>query len=145
MSAVRSLSGVNRTWRGHRQTDANDPSTKSLRDSGDSGLVLSAVRKGEIVGSGGKRPVLRIEVSSTSSMTGVAYDNHGYHPAASKIARLIMSLIESEPNGAWLLSDICRRAYPDIKRVEKKHRVAVARTLRTMKLPGHVAHPHGQE
>jgi hypothetical protein len=25
MSAVRSLSGVNRTWRAHRQTDANDP------------------------------------------------------------------------------------------------------------------------
>lgn len=53
-----------------------------------------------------------------------------------KIAWLILSLIESDPDGAWLLSDICKRAYPGINRVDKKHRVAVARTLRTMKLPG---------
>src|ERR1700730_16471351 len=31
MSAFRSLSGVNRTWRGHRQTDANDPTRTSDR------------------------------------------------------------------------------------------------------------------
>jgi hypothetical protein len=31
MSAVRSLSGVNRTWRGHRQTDATDPMRTSCR------------------------------------------------------------------------------------------------------------------
>jgi hypothetical protein len=51
------------------------------------------------------------------------------------IARLILSLIETEPDGAWLVSDICKLAY-GVERVEKKHRVAVARTLRTMKLPG---------
>ncbi|KWV61123.1 hypothetical protein AS156_25745 [Bradyrhizobium macuxiense] len=53
-----------------------------------------------------------------------------------RIGQLILSLIATEPHGAWCTTDICQLAYPGITRVEKKHRVAVARTLRTMKLPG---------
>jgi hypothetical protein len=54
------------------------------------------------------------------------------------IQRVILALIEGDPHGdgAWTLSQICEQAYPGINRPEKKHRVAVARALRKMKLPG---------
>ena len=59
------------------------------------------------------------------------------------IARTILAMIDADPDGAWLISDICAQVYPgetfvsdQFVTVEKKHRVAVARALRTMKLPG---------
>jgi len=52
------------------------------------------------------------------------------------IQRTILVLIENDANGVWTLGDICREVYPGIQRVEKKHRVAVARALRKMTLPG---------
>jgi hypothetical protein len=48
---------------------------------------------------------------------------------AGHIARLILALIASEPYGAWLVSDICKLAYPGVDRIEKKHRVAAARKI----------------
>jgi hypothetical protein len=51
------------------------------------------------------------------------------------VQQAILSLIHSDADGAWLLGKICERVYPGINRVEKKHRVAVARALRTMTLP----------
>jgi hypothetical protein len=54
------------------------------------------------------------------------------------IQRSILALIDSDPDhgdGAWTLGQICEHVYPGINRVEKKHRVAVARALRKMTLP----------
>lgn len=51
------------------------------------------------------------------------------------IQRSILSLIDSDHDGAWTVGDICRHVYAGANRVEKKHRVAVARALRTVALP----------
>jgi hypothetical protein len=51
------------------------------------------------------------------------------------IQRTILSLIESDPDGAWTVGQIGEHAYRGINRVDKKHRVAVARALRKMTLP----------
>jgi hypothetical protein len=45
----------------------------------------------------------------------------------------IAALIASEPDGAWTTTQLCRHIYG--RYVEKKHRVAVSRALRRMKLP----------
>ena len=50
------------------------------------------------------------------------------------IQQAILALIESEQDGAWPLGEVCQHVY-DAAFVEKKHRVAVARALRTMALP----------
>jgi hypothetical protein len=52
-----------------------------------------------------------------------------------KIQRAIKAIIEAEPDRAFLLSELCERVYPGINRVEKKHRVAVARAAARMPLP----------
>ena len=68
------------------------------------------------------------------------------------IQRSILALIESDPDhgdGAWTLGQICERVYCGINRVDKKHRVAVARALRKMTLPEYWAvqrmQNHGEE
>jgi hypothetical protein len=50
--------------------------------------------------------------------------------------RAILALIAGNPDGAWTTDELCREVYAGINRVEKKHRVAVLRALRTMTLPG---------
>jgi hypothetical protein len=52
-----------------------------------------------------------------------------------RVQQTITDLIASDPHGAWTVREICERLYPGW-RVEKKHRVAVTRALRRMKLPG---------
>jgi hypothetical protein len=48
----------------------------------------------------------------------------------------ILDLIDSDPDGAWLTSQICTRVYDiEPEQVEKRHRVAVIRALTRMKLP----------
>ena len=47
--------------------------------------------------------------------------------------RAIMAAFESEPDNAFLLSELCERAYPRIKQIQRKHRVAVARAAKTIK------------
>jgi hypothetical protein len=44
-----------------------------------------------------------------------------------KIQRAVMAVFEAEPENGLLLSELCERVYRGINRVEKKHRVAVAR------------------
>jgi hypothetical protein len=51
-----------------------------------------------------------------------------------KIQRAIEAVFEAEPDNAFLLSELCERVYTGRNRVEKKHRVAVARAAK--KLPG---------
>lgn len=51
------------------------------------------------------------------------------------VQRAVLAMIEAEPHGAWTIEDICRRAYRGVT-VEKKHRVAVLRAVKRMKLPG---------
>jgi hypothetical protein len=51
-----------------------------------------------------------------------------------RIQQMIVELIESDSHGAWKVGQICEHLYPGV-RVEKKHRVAVTRALRTMVLP----------
>jgi hypothetical protein len=41
-----------------------------------------------------------------------------------------MAAFAAEPDNAFLLSELCERIYPRINRVEKKHRVAVARAAK---------------
>jgi len=50
-----------------------------------------------------------------------------------QVQRAIMAAFGSEPDNAFLLSELCEHAYPRIKRIEKKHRVAVARAEKTIK------------
>ncbi len=52
------------------------------------------------------------------------------------IQRSILAVLETDIDGAWTVSQICERVYPGIDRIEKKHRVAVARAIRKMVLPG---------
>ena len=52
------------------------------------------------------------------------------------IQRSILAVLETDIDGAWTLSELCQRVCPGIDRIEKKHRVAVARAIRTMALPG---------
>ena len=54
MSAVRSLSEVNRTWRGHRQNDANDPSATWTGAKSRSAAVSSVCYP--FFGSAGEKP-----------------------------------------------------------------------------------------
>jgi hypothetical protein len=49
------------------------------------------------------------------------------------IQRTVLDLIAADADGAWSVGEICQRIYGA---VEKKHRVAVARALRRMELPG---------
>ncbi len=56
--------------------------------------------------------------------------SHGPGP----VQQAILALIESDQDGAWPLGEVCQRVYSGAF-VEKKHRVAVARALRTMVLP----------
>ncbi len=50
------------------------------------------------------------------------------------VQRAILALIEGDQDGAWPLGEVCQHVYGGAF-VEKKHRVAVARALRTMLLP----------
>ncbi len=50
------------------------------------------------------------------------------------VQQAILALIASDQDGAWPLGEVCQRVYGGAF-VEKKHRVAVARALRTMVLP----------
>src|SRR5262249_9267610 len=43
------------------------------------------------------------------------------------IQRAIVTVFEAEPDNGLLLSELCQRVYRGINRIEKKHRVAVAR------------------
>jgi hypothetical protein len=52
-----------------------------------------------------------------------------------RIQQVILSLIESDEDGAWTVGEICGRVYRGINRIEKKHRVAVSRALRKMVIP----------
>jgi hypothetical protein len=53
-----------------------------------------------------------------------------------RIQRAILAEIEANPDGAFLIEELAALVYSGINRVEDKHRVAVARALRTMTLPG---------
>ena len=50
------------------------------------------------------------------------------------VQQAILALIESDQDGAWPLGEVCQHVY-GVAFVEKKHRNAVARALRTMVLP----------
>ncbi|RWN47352.1 MAG: hypothetical protein EOS03_13465 [Mesorhizobium sp.] len=52
-----------------------------------------------------------------------------------RIQTAILALIASDDDGAWTTTDICAEVFRGANRVEKKHRVAVSRGLRTMRLP----------
>ena len=47
-----------------------------------------------------------------------------------KLESAIESLMQSEPDGAWTVEDLCERIYPGLNRVEKKHRVSALRALK---------------
>jgi len=50
------------------------------------------------------------------------------------VQRAIMAAFAAEPNNAFLLSELCQRTYPRIKHIKKKHRVAVARAAKAIKM-----------
>jgi hypothetical protein len=54
-----------------------------------------------------------------------------------RIQQCIADLIRAQPEGAWTTAALCRHIYdlPVDDMVEKKHRVAVIRAIRQMKLP----------
>ena len=49
-----------------------------------------------------------------------------------RIERAIYDLFADHPEGAWTTEDLCRRVYPTANRIEKKHRVAVLRAVKTI-------------
>jgi len=54
------------------------------------------------------------------------------------VQRAIVAYFEAEPDNAFLLSELCERVYPRVNRVEKKHRVAVARAAKGIKTLDHL-------
>jgi hypothetical protein len=52
-----------------------------------------------------------------------------------RIQQMIAEMIAGDEHGAWTVAQLCERAYRGVNRVEKKHRVAVTRALRRMRLP----------
>lgn len=46
-----------------------------------------------------------------------------------KIERAIRDLMSERPDGAWTILDLCELVYQGAKRIKKKHRVSVLRTL----------------
>lgn len=52
-----------------------------------------------------------------------------------RIQQIVLTLVEGDEDGAWSTSDICSHVFRGVNRVEKKHRVAVSRALRTMAMP----------
>jgi len=51
-----------------------------------------------------------------------------------RVQRAIEATFAAEPDNALLLSELCERVYPGVNRVEKKHRIAVARAAKL--IPG---------
>jgi hypothetical protein len=54
------------------------------------------------------------------------------------VQRGILALIESNPDSAWSMPELCRHLYPAFYPaavIEKRHRVAVGRAIRNMELP----------
>jgi hypothetical protein len=49
-----------------------------------------------------------------------------------RIQRAIEAVFQAEPDNALLLSELCERVYSGVNRIEKKHRIAVARAARTI-------------
>jgi hypothetical protein len=50
------------------------------------------------------------------------------------LQRTILAMIEKEPEGAWSIEDLAKATYGVAP--SKKHRVALLRSIKTMKLPG---------
>src|SRR6516164_268010 len=44
-----------------------------------------------------------------------------------KLQRAIVAVFEADPDNGLLLAELCERVYRGLNRIEKKHRVAVAR------------------
>jgi hypothetical protein len=47
-----------------------------------------------------------------------------------RVQRAIEAVFQAEPDNAFLLSELCERVYRGLNRVEKKHRIAVARAVK---------------
>jgi hypothetical protein len=54
-----------------------------------------------------------------------------------QVQRAIMAAFAAEPDNAFLLCELCERVYPGVNRIEKKHRVAVARAANAIKTLDH--------
>src|SRR5215831_5653678 len=54
------------------------------------------------------------------------------------VQRAIVAYFEVEPDNAFLLSELCERVYHGVNRIEKKHRVAVARAAKAIKTLDHM-------
>ena len=52
------------------------------------------------------------------------------------VERIILALIDANPDGAWTTADLCRQVYPDVHTVTKTQRFTALRSLRSMMLPG---------
>lgn len=50
-----------------------------------------------------------------------------------QVQRAIVAAFEAEPDNAFLLSELCERVYRGVNRIEKKHRIAVARAAKGVK------------
>lgn len=49
-----------------------------------------------------------------------------------KLQRAILTMMDREPGGAWTVEDLCERVYLGVDQIEKKHRVAVLRAVRSI-------------
>jgi hypothetical protein len=49
-----------------------------------------------------------------------------------KVQRAVLAAFAAEPDNAFLLSQLCEQAYPGCNRIEKKHRIAVARAAKAI-------------
>jgi hypothetical protein len=48
------------------------------------------------------------------------------------VQRVILAVFAAEPDNAFLLSQLCEQVYPGCNRIEKKHRIAVARAAKAI-------------
>jgi hypothetical protein len=48
------------------------------------------------------------------------------------VALKLLSLMTEEPGKVFSTTELCHQVYPEARRIQKKHRVAVLRALRTL-------------
>src|SRR4051812_10913423 len=56
---------------------------------------------------------------------------------AGRVERAIIAAVQAEPDNAFTVADLCDRVYPGINRIEKKHRVAVQRAMKSVTSRSH--------
>jgi hypothetical protein len=73
--------------------------------------------------------MLSVSPLAAASLDSLYPSNLSMSHGPGRVQRAILDLIDADPDGAWLTTEVCRHVYA-IDIVEKRHRVAVSRAQR---------------